>query len=118
MEINMESVAIKIVGCSNGVVSGNITNGFDVGVDVQHSENIDISNNSITSRVAGVRVRNSRRNYISNNRVSQIKPDNIFLSITLRDLILFLINNTNIDNAKIIDIYSRLGRSWEEKIYK
>ncbi|NHB66954.1 hypothetical protein G5T41_01970 [Acinetobacter sp. GFQ9D192M] len=114
----MESVAIKIVGCSNGVVSGNITNGFDVGVDVQHSENIDISNNSITSRVAGVRVRNSRRNYISNNRVSQIKPDNIFLSITLRDLILFLINNTNIDNVKIIDIYSRLGRSWEEKIYK
>lgn len=48
----MESVAIKIVGCSNGVISGNITHGFDVGVDVEHSENIDISNNSITSRVA------------------------------------------------------------------
>ena len=113
MEINMESVAIKIVGCSNGVISGNITHGFDVGVDVEHSENIDISN-----RVAGVRVRKSKRNNIVNNRVSQIKPNNIFLGITLRDLILFLINNTNIDNAKIIDIYSRLGRSWEEKIYK
>ena len=114
----MESVAIKIVGCSNVVISGNTANGFDVGVDVQDAENIDIFNNSITSRVAGVRLRNSRNNYISKNRVSQVTPDNIFSSSTLRDLILFLINNTNIDNAKIIDIYSRLGRSGDEELYK
>lgn len=114
----MASVAIQIIGGSNNTISECHTNGFDIGIDIQGSENNTISNNYLASRVTGVRVRNSKKNHFSNNRVSQFKTDRIFLGITLRDLIAFLLNNTNINNAKIIEVYSRLGRSEDEIIFK
>lgn len=112
----MVSVGIEISG-SNNLVSGNRVIGCDIGIQLIDVTDSSIHNNSITSKISGVKTSNSSRNTISYNRVSQIQ-ENDFFEITLNDLIFFLIKYSDIENTKIINIYSNLGRALNEKVYK